>query len=339
MSEFIVPAPSGDATTPPAEPRHGRLALLAITLALLLVGLQALASRERGPANHAYDGPAERAAWERGLDTWQQARLASVAGPDGWATLTALAWLAPGVNPVGTDSARDTVRLPAGRVPASVGTITVAPGAIAFRAARGATVTVNGAPVDSVALATDAGGQKPTVLAIGAITLRVLERGGRLAVRVKDTLAPARLAFRGLEYFPRDPAWRLNATFERHDPVRTLKIINILGQPEDYPNPGALVFTVAGTTYRLEAAQEKGDSALFVIFRDETSRDASYEAGRFLKVNPPDAAGRADLDFNRAYNPPCAFSAFATCPLPPPQNRLAVRIPAGGKRYAGGHPR
>lgn len=277
MSEFIVPAPSDDATTPQAEPRHGRLALLAITLALLLVGLQALASRERGPANHAYDGPAERAAWERGLDAWQQARLASVAGPDGWATLTALA--------------------------------------------------------------TDAGGQKPTVLAIGAITLRVLERGGRLAVRVKDTLALTRLAFRGLDYFPRDPAWRLNATFERHDPVRTLKIINILGQPEDYPNPGVLVFTVAGTTYRLEAAQEKGDSALFVIFRDESSRDASYEAGRFLKVNPPDSAGRADLDFNRAYNPPCAFSAFATCPLPPPQNRLAVRIPAGERRYAGGHPR
>jgi uncharacterized protein (DUF1684 family) len=162
----------------------------------------------------------------------------------------------------------------------------------------------------------------------------VMVRDGRLGVRLKDSESPTRLHFKGLEYFPVDPSWRLEAHFEAHSPVRKIPIPNVLGGVTLEDCPGALVFQVGGQIYRLEAIQEQGEKELFVIFADQTSGHSTYGAGRFLNTPLPDAQGNVVVDFNRAYTPPCGFTSFATCPLPPKGNRLPLEICAGEK-YSG----
>jgi hypothetical protein len=279
--------------------------------------------------------PLDVAAYERSLDEWKASRLAEAAGPDGWSTLTGLHWLKDGESRVGGDSAAE-VPLPASHAPPRVGTIRFAQGHARFVAERGARVTAAGAPVDSISLDADSAG-RPTVLALGSVSMRLIERGGRLGVRVKDTLSDRRVHFAGLQYFPTDTAWRLHGRLLRAPAGKTIRIMNVLGMEDDQPSPGAIEFVVGGKTYRLDTIVERGDTDLFVMFRDRTSADETYPAGRFLHVNNPDAEGRVVIDFNRAYNPPCAFSPFATCPLPPRQNVLPIRIPAGERRYAAEH--
>jgi hypothetical protein len=194
-------------------------------------------------------------------------------------------------------------------------------------------VRIAGAPVDTAALQTDANGAKPTILEAGSVTLRIIDRSGKLALRVKDTLHPSRAAFTGLEYFPVDTSWRLRARLVPHDEPKTLEVIDVLGQVQTYESPGALEFRHAGETYRLDAAIEPGTEDLFVMFRDRTSADDTYPAGRYVYAPLPDSTGATVLDFNRAYNPPCAFTALATCPLPPRQNLLPIPIRAGELRY------
>jgi uncharacterized protein len=157
-----------------------------------------------------------------------------------------------------------------------------------------------------------------------------------MGVRVKDTSADARVHFKGLEYFPLAQDWRFEAKFEPYSPMKKIPIINILGMEEEMNSPGALLFGVDGTQYRLDTVLEDGETDYFVMFGDTTNGKLSYGAGRFLYVKPP-VAGVTVLDFNKSYNPPCAFSHFATCPLPPQQNKLPLAIPAGELKYAGAH--
>ena len=154
----------------------------------------------------------------------------------------------------------------------------------------------------------------PTMLALGSLHWHVIARDGRLGVRLRDVESPARAGFDGIPAFDVDPAWRLAARFERYDPPRTLQIPTILGTVSAQPSPGALVFDVDGQTQRLDVVGEPGDSTFFVIFGDRTNGETTYEAGRYLYVDAPDTAGRVVVDFNKAYNPPCAFTPFATCP-------------------------
>jgi len=168
-------------------------------------------------------------------------------------------------------------------------------------------------------------------------TLRffVIERAGNLGVRVRDLSNPHRTGFQGLSYFPVSTAWVFEARFEPYQPARHIRIINILGMEHEYEFPGAVVFVKDGREWRLDAVlEEPGDRELFIMFADATSGHETYGAGRFLYVPLP-SAGRTRLDFNKAYNPPCALNDFATCPLPPPQNHLKLRVDAGEKRYAG----
>jgi len=196
---------------------------------------------------------------------------------------------------------------------------------------------VDGARIDTVTIA-DARGRASTVLRHGSVTYRVIERGGRFALRVKDSAFVLRTDFKGLEYFPLDTSMRVLATLVPHAAPRTLRILNVVGQTEEYRSPGTLFFTIAGTRYRITAAFEGSDTTqYFLIFRDATSRDATYPAGRFMYSALVDSSGHTVLDFNRAYNPPCAFTPFATCPLPPAENVLTVALNAGEKRYAGPH--
>jgi uncharacterized protein len=186
-------------------------------------------------------------------------------------------------------------------------------------------------PVTRVALAPDTSGE-PTVLSIGTLTFYVIDREGRLGVRLKDSAAPARTGFQGLDYFPIDSDWRFTAQFVPYEPQKRIPILNVLGMQAEMISPGALVFESQGKEYRLDPVLEEGTTDWFVMLADETSGHETYGAGRYLYVTPPED-GRTVIDFNKAYNPPCAFSSFATCPLPPPQNRLPLSITAGEKTY------
>ena len=248
----------------------------------------------------------------------------------GWLSLVGLSWLSEGDNPVGS-APKSRVLLPSGKAPANLGTIRLENGAVTFVASPGATVTAGGKPVTSLALAPDTSG-KPTVLSHGSLSFYLIKRGARLGVRVKDSEAAALKEYKGIPTFPVNPLWRLVARFEPYDPPRKIDVPNVLGSTEADDSPGAVVFDVKGETHRLEAVKEDDSGELFLIFGDRTNGVETYGGGRFLYTAPP-KDGTVVVDFNRAINPPCVFTPYATCPLPPKENRLPIRIPAGEKTY------
>jgi len=182
----------------------------------------------------------------------------------------------------------------------------------------------------------------PTVLHAGTLSFEAIKRqdasGDRYGVRARDPRSDARTHFKGLDYFPPNSKFRVVARFEPYAPPRKIPITNVLGMTSDEISPGALVFDLGGRTWRIDPILEQGTNDLFIIFKDATSGKETYAAARYLYAHPPDASGKTVVDFNRAYNPPCAFTPYATCPLPPPQNRLPIRVEAGELKYAGGHP-
>ena len=271
-------------------------------------------------------------AYQQDIDGWRAGRMKSVAGPDGWTTLVGLYWFKEGANRFGSGADNDLV-LAGPRVPAEVGTFTLASGKVSFTAAKGADVQSGGKPVTSTKLGTDAD-PDTTVLTHGSLTFYAIQRGPRYGLRVKDSEADARVHFKGFDYFPVDQKWRVEARFEPYRPMKKIPIINILGMEEDMDSPGALIFDVGGQEYRLDTVLEDGETDYFVMFADQTNGKQTYGAGRFLYVKPP-VDGSTVLDFNKAYSPPCAFSHYATCPLPPPQNRLPIAVEAGELKYRG----
>jgi uncharacterized protein (DUF1684 family) len=264
---------------------------------------------------------------------WRKSRVQDLTGEDGWLTLAGLYWLHPGKNTLGSASSNAIV-LPAGKAPEYAGAILIAASSVSIEAPPGSGITIDGKAVTSLDLHSDEGG-KPTVLKLGSLTFHVIKRGDRLGLRVKDRNNPNRLGFKGLDYYPIDSAWRFEAAFVPYDPPKSIPITNILGMIEEQKSPGAISFKVAGTTYQLDAVIEQGSDELFVMFADKTTGSETYGSGRYLYCPMP-SNGRTVIDFNKAYNPPCAFTQFATCPLPPRQNRLPIAINAGERKYAGG---
>ena len=275
--------------------------------------------------------------YQKDIDTWRAERLKKLTGPDGWTTLVGLYWFKSGENTFGSGSGND-MQLDAAGFPVHVGRFDFDGKGVSFTAALGATVTSDGKPVRTLKLLTDADQdpKAPTTLSVGSVSFYAIKRVDKFGVRVKDTAADARVHFKGLDYFPVSQDWRFEAKFEPYTPMKKIPIINILGMEEDMNSPGALTFEVDGTQYRLDTVLEDGETDYFVMFADQTSGKQTYGAGRFLYVKPP-VDGVTVLDFNKSYNPPCAFSRYATCPLPPQQNRLPVAIPAGELKYAGAH--
>jgi uncharacterized protein (DUF1684 family) len=272
------------------------------------------------------------AAYAEEVEQWKAKRLASLKGEDGWLSLVGLHWLKEGENKIGGDPSNE-VALPEGKAPRVAGSLFLNNGAVKLEARPGSGITSEGKPVTSLDLKSDADG-KPTTLKLGTLTFHVIKRGERIGVRVKDSASPERTNFRGLEYFPVDERWRVDARFEPYNPPKKIPIVNVLNMEEDNPSPGAIVFDLGGKTYRLDALTEEGEEQFFVIFADATSGRETYGAGRYLYAGPPDPTGRIVIDFNKAYSPPCAFTKYATCPLPPDQNRLPLRVEAGEK-FAG----
>jgi uncharacterized protein (DUF1684 family) len=270
------------------------------------------------------------------VEAWRAGRLARLTADDGWLTLTGLYWLEPGENLFGSlpDNA---VVIPDGSVAGVAGRLLLGDdGTVVARAEAGADVEVNGEPLTEKVLATDAG-SAPDVISVGRVRFYIIDREGRLAARVKDPEAPTRTGFAGIEHFPIDPAFRVEARLETYDEPREVAIPTVLGEDTAMTAPGRLHFTIGGEALTLEAYADEPGKDMFLIFRDATSGDTTYGAGRFLYAEAPDPEGTTTLDFNLAYNPPCAFTPHATCPLPPPQNWLPVALEAGEQYHGEAH--
>lgn len=276
--------------------------------------------------------PVDEVEYQTTLSNFRAWRVNEVAGEEGWSSLVGLFWLKPGPNRLGSDPSAE-VRLPADRAPSHLATVFVEGASVRFVAAPGGTVTREGQPVQQTLLSS--GGEAgPTTLVHGSLTVRLIQRGDRRALRIWDREHENRVSFAGLQYFPHDAALRIPGRFVPSSGPDSIEILNILGTTSWEPVPGVIEFELDGEPYQLRPILQGSDPDLFVMFKDETSQKETYPAGRYLRVSPPDSLGRVLVDFNRAYNPPCAFTEFATCPLPPPENRLPLRIAAGKLRPA-----
>ena len=262
---------------------------------------------------------------------WHEARLARLQAEDGWLTLVGLHWLEEGDSVAGS-APEAAVGLPA-PAPARLGTFHRQGLAVGFTPAHGVEVALGGRPFAGGPVRTDRGGPAD-VLRHGSLQLLAIVRGGRVGLRVRDAQAPARRGFRGIERFAVRADWRKEARLEPAPDGRTVAIPSVLGEVEEVALAGSAVFTHEGREYRLDATRE--GERLLIVFGDPTNGAETYGAGRFLYAEAP-REGRVVLDFNRALNPPCAFTPYATCPLPPRQNRLPLRVEAGEQR-PGGHP-
>jgi uncharacterized protein (DUF1684 family) len=264
------------------------------------------------------------------IEAWRAERLAALTSPDSWLSLIGRHRLQPGVNSIGT-AEDNTIKLAAG--PAYLGTVTLADGKAGFVPAPGAIVTVDGQPATATELIYHA--DKPTHVEFGTANFYVMERGDGLYLRVKDRASTRLKNFPGLDYFPVDPAWQIEAQWIPFDPPHQVNITNVLGQTSPAPVPGKAVFTHDGHTIELLPIDE-GSDELFFVLTDLTAGEETYEASRFLYAAKP-KDGKVILDFNRMQNPPCAFTPFATCPLPPKENHLPFRVTAGEKKFRGEH--
>lgn len=292
------------------------------------------ASVAEGPAGA--NSAAAEGVWREHVEAWRAQRQRELTAENGWLTLVALDWLKPGVNLVG--SGRDC-QIQVEGAPEHLGRLTVAGKTVQLLTAPGgfpAGLTVDGEPAREGPLSADE--LHPSTLAWQGLTMVVLPRGGRFALRVKNAHAPARTAFRGLHWYEPDLRYTVEARWTPSRPPKMLKIPTVIGTTLNLPSPGVAEFTLGGRKLRLEPVlEDPHDNSLFFILRDATSKTTTYEAGRFLRTGFPDHGldqpGTLILDFNQLYNPPCAYTPYATCPLPPEQNRLPVAIEAGEERY------
>jgi len=275
---------------------------------------------------------ADTAAFNQQEQAWRDKRRSDLLKPEGWTSLIGLHWLDPGSHYIGS-AGGNGIQLSMG--PAHLGMADIEGKQVRFVPDPSAQLTLDGKPLAGAAvLRTDADPAGPSVIGFdgdkGHAT--VIERNNRYALRVKHADAPTRTQFSGIDYWPADPAWKIQAKFVPHEKGRTIEVANIIGGMDAMSNPGVVEFRQGGQIHRIEALDE-GEGVLFLVFADRTNGHGSYGAGRFLDAPMPDANGSVTPDFNQSRNPPCAFTAFATCPLPPPENRLDLSVTAGEKSY------
>jgi uncharacterized protein (DUF1684 family) len=271
--------------------------------------------------------PSTPAPYRAEIEKYRRDRITELTAPDGWLAVRGLFWLHEGANTAGSDPASE-IRLPA-RTSKRVGVFTLTNGQVTFSADPAATVTSGGKPVTAFTFARGA----DSTIATERVVIAAIRRGDKVGLRMWDPEHVNRSGFKGLTYFPLAPAYRIRAKFIPYDKLKAVPVPNVLGQIVTMESPGYVEFTILERPFRLEPVYETSKHEdLFFIFRDLTSKTETYEAGRFLHTPLP-KNGIVDLDFNRAYNPPCAFTEFATCPLPVKENQLNVRIPAGELRY------
>ncbi len=312
----------------------------------------ALVRAQSEPAPSSAPGPAETQFWQQNLLAWRAQHEAQVSAPDGWLALAGLDWLKPGVNSIGS-AADNAIHLPQS-APAHLGLLTVMGSAHSGHASgvdtQSATIvqllspaggfppelTLDGKPAREGTLRVE--GVNSSTIAWHGISLSVLKRGDRFVLRIKDADSPLRTAFKGLNWYPPDPAYRVKARWIPFKPPIVQEIPTVIGTTLKLTAPGLAMFLLNGKIMQLEPVlEDPAGKSLFFILRDETSKTATYGGGRFLHTGLPDNGlnrpGNLVLDFNRLENPPCAYTDYATCPLPPKQNELETELQAGEKRY------
>jgi uncharacterized protein (DUF1684 family) len=261
------------------------------------------------------------------IEEWDQKRTDRLREENGWLNLAGLFWLKEGENTIGSAKNRDIV-FPSG--PENIGVMMLKDSIVTIKVNPEVNVTQNGAPVKETIMLDDYSGNT-TVLQTGSLRWNVIKRTKGYGIRLRDLNADLVKNFKGIERFPVNEDWKIEATFDPYDPPKTILIPDIVGTVEEEECPGAVVFKTEGKEYRIDAISS--GQRLFLIFADETSGVETYGAGRFMYVDKADSTGKIILDFNKAYNPPCVFTKFATCPLPPKDNYLKLRIEAGEKMW------
>ena len=267
------------------------------------------------------------------IHQWHQNRIERLKKESGWLNLIGLYWLSEGENTFGSDPSNKVI-FPKEKAPAFIGTILLKDGKASIKINKGIYVTSNGKPVSELSLVSDSA-DNATLLSLGSLRWVFITRSGKYGIRLRDVEAPLVKEFRGIETYPVNEDWRLNAKFVPYSQPKVISVSTIIGTVEKDTVPGSLNFEVNGNEYKLDPIEE--GNKFFIIFADKTNGIETYGAGRFLYSSKPDSAGNVVLDFNKAYNPPCAFTKFATCPLPPEQNYLKLDVTAGEKTYGEGH--
>lgn len=298
-------------------------------LALALAGCDS--GRTGGDGAQADDAVAADPAFVAANSAWREQRRARLLEPDGWASLIGLHWIELPAHYVGS-SATSGIRLAKG--PERMGLLQQQGGRVYLTPEEDAGLVVGEEPVTERFELLPETSDTPTVVGFdeGRGQLVLIERGGRKALRIRHAEAETLTGLGKLDYWPADPSWKITARFVAHPPGSTIEVMDLLGLQQAQPNPGLVEFERNGASFTLEALEGE-DGGLFLIFADRTSGHESYSAGRYLYTDAPAADGTVDLDFNRSYNPPCVFNDFATCPLPPTDNRLDLPVTAGEKRY------
>jgi hypothetical protein len=269
----------------------------------------------------------------KGIESWRENRINSLKKPDSWLSLTGLYWLKEGENKFGSDKSNEII-FPE-KAPKFVGSIFLSDSVVTIKIIDGIQVLNEGKPVAEMVLVNDMSA-KPTVLTHGSLSWHIIKRAGnKHGIRLKDSQSELLKNFGGIETFPANKDWKLEAKFTPYDPPKKIIVPNVIGIAEEEGSPGKLSFKIGSEEFTLDVLN--GGEKYFIVFADKTNGEETYGAGRFLTVEKPDSTGKTYIDFNKAYNPPCAFTKYATCPLPPRQNMLKVSIEAGEKIYGEGH--
>ena len=288
----------------------------------------------------ASSAAAQHPQWEHELAEWRAQHAAELQKPDGWMALIGLVWLQPGDNSFGA-AGDNRIRVPAGN-PEYLGVLHLEADKVTLNPPAGgfpAGFLIDGTPVQARSLRVDADHDKNNPrMTIGTLNFYVIRRGDRFALRIKDAKSRTIVGFHGLKWYPPNPAYRVTAQWIPYTPQKRFTIATLIGTTYEAQIPGSAEFTLDGKTYRLDPILEDPAVAkLFFVMLDTTSASTTYGACRFLYTGFPDHGleqpGELVLDFNRLENPPCAYTPYATCPLPPKQNRLPIALPVGEERY------
>jgi uncharacterized protein (DUF1684 family) len=288
----------------------------------------------------AAPGWAQDAAWQHDIIAWRAQHAADLQKPDGWLSLSGLEWFEPGDTSFGS-AADNKIHLPAGG-PEHLGVLRLEGATVTLRPPSGGFpqgFLIDGKPAQSQELRVDADSDKHNPrMTTGTLDVYVVRRAERFALRIKDAKSAALAGFHGLKWYAPDAAYRVTAHWVPYSPQKSITLVTLIDTSYVQPVPGAAEFTLAGKNYRLEPVLEDPAVAkLFFILRDTTSNSTTYGACRFLYTGFPDKGldkpGELVLDFNHLENPPCAYTPYATCPLPPQGNRLPIPLPVGEQRY------
>jgi len=267
------------------------------------------------------------------IKQWDQKRVERLKADDGWLNLVGRSWLKLGENKFGSAKENDVV-IESDKVPDFMGVFIFQDSTVTMKVNDGVVVLFNDGPVKEMIMIGDTK-KEMTVFQYKSIKWNLIVRNELYGIRFRDLESELVKNFNGIERFPVNEDWKISAEFEAYDPPRKISVPNVLGQIDEEPSPGAIVFTRDGQTYRIEAV-DAGDR-LWFIFADGTSGEETYGGGRFLYTDKADSTGKVIVDFNKAYNPPCVLTKFATCPLPPKENYIKLRITAGEKMYGKNH--